>query len=79
MAQTCKQYIEEVCLLNPEVMAKKYPYKCEKCRDCFSDKNKLSVHFDVSHKQGNRYACQKCNYSFPMRDLANQHTKVYHS
>ena len=79
MAQTCKHHIEEVCLANPEVMVKKYPYKCDICGDCFSDKNKLSVHIDVSHKWGNKYACQKCNCSFPTRDQANQHTKVYHS
>ena len=78
-AQTCKCHIEEVCLANPEVMVKKYPYKCDICGDCFSDKNKLSVHIDVSHKWGNKYACQKCNCSFPMRDQANQHMKVYHS
>ena len=79
MAQTCKCHIEEVCLANPEVMVKKYPYKCDICRDCFSDKNKLSVHIDVSQKWGNRCVCQKCNCSIPMRDQANQHTKVYHS
>ena len=77
--QTCKRHIEEVCLANPEVMAKKYPYKCDICGDCFSEINKLSVHFDVSHKWGNRYMCQKCNCSFPMRDQANQHMKLYHS
>ena len=52
MAQICKCHIEEVCLVNPEVMVKKYPYKYDICGDCFSDKNKLPVHIDVSLQMG---------------------------
>ena len=78
-SQTCKRHIEESCLSNPEVMMKKYPYKCDVCGDSFSDKNYLLKHTDIAHgRRGNKYPCHKCSATFHNRDLATEHIKNCH-
>ena len=79
MVQTCKRHIEESCLVNPDVLGKKYPYRCDVCGDYFVDKQQLTKHEDTMHKKGNKYAFQKCNTTFLMRDLANEHMKSFHT
>ena len=78
-SQTCKRHIKESCLSNPEVMMKKYLYKCDICGNSFSDKNYLLKHTDVAHsRRANKYPCHKCSATFHNRDLAMEHIKNCH-